>query len=79
MQVLTTGLEASVSTLVIGGLRLMPLDENAPASVRGGAFYEIVVSGVGVGGAECQPCIYQAKLVATPFAGRRGGRGRRRK
>ena len=69
MQVLTTGLEASVSTLVISGLRLLPLDsESAPASVRGGAFYEIVVSGVGVGGAECQPCLYQAKLVATPFA-----------
>jgi len=68
VQVLTTRLEASVSTLVISGLRLLPLDESAPASVRGGAFYEIVVSGVGVGGAECQPCLYQAKLVATPFA-----------
>ena len=70
LQVLTTGLEVSVSTLVISGLRLLPLDsgESAPASVRGGAFYEIVVSGVGVGGAECQPCVYQAKLVATPFA-----------
>ena len=76
-QVLTTGLETNISTLVIGGLQLLPLDEQAavPALVRGGAFYEIMVSGVGVGGAQCQPCVYQANMVVTPFALPSGSRG----
>ena len=51
--------------LRISGLGLLAAPADATAS--GAAFYEISVSGVGVGG-DCQPCIYAAKLMATPYA-----------